>query len=115
MMTGHMIGDAAGLFFLIFTSLVGVFTLLRLLAGGLLGAPPEESVISILPMRGREERAEYLLRSLARQGSRILVADFGMDEETRAVVTRLQAEQTNLRLLDEEELEACLLALGRED
>ena len=43
------------------------------------------------------------------------MADFGMDEETRAVVTRLQAEQTNLRLLDEEELEACLLALGRED
>ncbi len=110
-----MIGEAIGLFVLIFTSLVGIFTLIRLLCDGLFGGAAEEDVITILPLKGHTEKTEYILRALmSRANHRIIVADFGMDEETREIVRKLKAERQNLSLLDENELEDYIAALSRE-
>lgn len=109
------IGEAIGLFVLIFTSLVGIFTLVRLLAEKLLDGAPEEEVISILPVKGHEERVEYLLRALSEKARhKIIVADFGMDEETREIVLRMKAEFQNFNLLDENELDDYIGSLSRE-
>lgn len=110
-----LIGEAIGLFVLIFTSLVGIFTLVRLLSERLLDGAPEEEVISILPIKGHEERVEYLLRALSEKSHhKIIVADFGMDEETRGIVLRMRAEHQNLNVLDENELDDYILSLSRE-
>lgn len=110
-----MIGESIGLFVLVFTSLVGIFTLVRLLTDWVYRDAPEEDVISILPLKGHEERIEYLIRGLsAHSQHKIIVADFGMDQETRDIVLRLKAEHQNLCVLQENELDDYILSFARE-
>lgn len=82
-------GECFGLFFLIATSLTGIFSLIgRLLvlwlkSGESLG---DEAVVIL---RGHVEEAEFLLRRYIWLGfETVRVLDAGMDEETAAVVAR---------------------------
>ena len=67
--------------------------------------------ITLIPVAGHMESAEWLLRSAAARrnpGETVLAVDFGADAETRVVIGRLCGELAGLRLVSAEELEAVL-------
>lgn len=84
-----MLFEAVSLFFLIFTSLVGVTALLKLLFESLFGSEPDR-LLHVFPISGEEPGVEYVLRGLlARTGGPIAVLDCGMNEEKRDIVRAL--------------------------
>ena len=84
-------GECFGLFFLIATSLIGIFSLIgRLFSAWLKGEKTLRERV-ILTMQGHVESAEFLLRRCIWLGfDEIWVINAGMDEETAAIVTYFQ-------------------------
>ena len=96
-----MIIELFSLFFLIFTSLYGIISLIRLLAKRLFDKNKLANAVFLLPLKGHEEEIEYILRGLSlRGGGKIAVVDFGMDPETLEIVRQISEEDRKLSLLD---------------
>ena len=89
------------LFFLIFTSLYGIISFIRLLVKRLFDKNKLVNAVFLLPLKGHEEEIEYILRGLCLRGSeKIVIVDFGMDRETREIVRQISEEDRKLSLLD---------------
>lgn len=99
-----ILGQYIGLFVLLFTSLVGIFTLARLLWTRILEKADMEKSVTLLPLHGREEQIEYLLRNLGEKEGQIIALDLGADQETLDIVRRFQLGKKKLSLLKKEEL-----------
>lgn len=100
-----MILQLFSLFFLLFTSLFGIYSCIRLLCGRMFDQNYDEKAALVLPVSGKVENLEYILRGyLQKRNFRIAVVDYGMDGENREMVSRLAARRPNLSLLTREEL-----------
>lgn len=81
-------GECFGLFFLIATSLIGIFALIGQLLSRWLKDQDVFGDRVVLTMCGHVENAEFLMRRCIWLGfDEICVVDAGMDEETAAIVT----------------------------
>lgn len=97
------------LFFLLFTSLFGICSLVRLLCMQLFDRRYDERAVILLPLRGKEENAEYILRGyLQKPNFQVAVLDLGMEDSTRAAVVRLAEARPGLVLLSKETLDGYL-------
>lgn len=68
--------------------------------------PAKAAGLYVLPLSGRCVGVEYTVRSLfARQNLPVVILDRGVDEETREVIRRLQAEFSCLHLCTPENFE----------
>lgn len=97
-----MIIEALTLFFLIFTSLIGIISLIRLLAAWVFERNIQDKAVIVLPVKGHEERIEWIVRSLLseREHRKVAVLDLGMDSETLEITSKLAGTHTSLVLLD---------------
>lgn len=93
-----------------FFSAVGVVTVLWMAAGALLraGRPTVPGLLLVLPLRGEAFAMEADVRELRRvqhqlPGSRILLADCGMNEDARQMAVYLADRQENAELCIVEE------------
>ena len=96
-----MIIEALALFFLIFTSLFGIISLIRILASRIFERNIPEKTVSVLPVEGHEDRIEWILRGLlSEKGKRVAVLDLGMDRETREIAGRIAESNPTLAIVE---------------
>ena len=101
-----MIIEALTLFFLIFTSLFGIISIIRLLAVRIFERNIQDKAVTVLPVKGHEERIEWILRSLLseREHRQVAVLDLGMDSETRELAGKLAGTHPSLILVDRDSI-----------
>ncbi len=76
---------------------------------------PKKTVVSVIPVQGHMEKAEYILRSAVfeLEGIRhhdvcVIVVDKGADEETRQVCSLMSKEFSCISVCDEKQLPGLL-------
>ena len=90
-------------------SLVGCLQCIRWAVLKLLSPRSKEAGIWVLPLSGRREDAEYLIRGLITRrrwetvGGEAVVLDAGLDPESREIARRLCGQSGGLRLMTAEE------------
>lgn len=99
-----MIIEALTLLFLIFTSLFGIISLIQILAVHIFERNVRENAVLLLPVKGHEERIEWMVRNLLaeRERRRVGILDLGMDKETREIAERLTKSSPVLSLLEQD-------------
>lgn len=96
---------------IILTSIIGVTEIFRLIEHRILTGKERPQLVSVIPLKGHVEKAEYLLRGVANEAlwenhahDNIVVIDMGMDEETREICAMLAEELKCLTVCQKEEL-----------
>ncbi|MBE6990743.1 MAG: hypothetical protein E7426_08405 [Ruminococcaceae bacterium] len=88
----------------------GAVTLLWLLAAALPGRREELPVVLLVPLRGRAEQMEYIVRSLELRRSRagahapIVLVDAGLEQEARRRADLLTGEHPGVLLISAAEV-----------
>ena len=82
----------------------GAVTLLWLLAGALLRPAEELPVVVLVPLRGRAEQMEYIVRTLELQrrrsgGAPIVLVDAGLEQEARRRAQLLAGDHPGVTLM----------------
>ena len=92
---------------LIIVTVCGLIEIYRITARWLHQPPEADRVIVIVTAKGKDEKLEYILRSIASRTElittdgkppQIVVADLGMDKETKEVCKLLEKEIDSLRI-----------------
>lgn len=95
-------------------ALLGVVELCRLIRFYILSPKGSKQTVTIVPVNGHEEKLEYIIRaSLARSRwytSRqlLVIADMGMDAETRMICERLCRDNEEIYCCKAQELNSVL-------
>lgn len=102
------------IFFTVMTifSVIGLASVVRWLSGRLLSEDKNQQLIFVIPCGGHREDLEYAVKSTYShmteqcryQNCHVILADCGMDEETRAVCRMLAREHDFVGLCDCAEL-----------
>lgn len=87
------------LFFMIFTSLVGIHTLVNLAVKRLFDKKGEISPLKLLPVKGESEELEYIIRTSLVEDEQLTVIDCGLSEQARAAIWRMKEDNPKLLII----------------
>ena len=101
----------------IFLVIIGVVEVARIAVLMILQTKKDEGMMILVPIRGHDEEAEYLLRSAAAKvkwfntmrDQKVICLDCGMDEETRKVCTLIADNYRFMEIYDMKEFEEDLM------
>lgn len=101
----------------IFLVIIGVVEIARIAVLMILQTKGDESMLIIVPIRGHDEEAEYLLRSAAAKvkwfntmrHQKVICLDCGMDEETRKICTLIADNYRFMEIYNMSEFEELLM------
>lgn len=96
-------------FLLIFTSLVGIFSIVRAIADWVYGDSSELKPVSILRISGEDDRIEMLIRGFfSKTDGEIIIVDTGCNEEMLKKINIIKGNRENVWLLKKDELQSKL-------
>lgn len=96
-------------FLLVFTSLVGIFSIVRIITEWIYDDNTDLHTISILPLKPNEERVEMLLRSFfSKNEGNVIILDLGIDEKTIEIIKHIKGKRENVAIVKNDELKSYL-------
>ena len=115
-----MLLEWLGNIIVVLLGLVGITEVVRLIVFWMLSQGRGEKMLIVVPVTGRDEEAEFVLRSAAQRvkwmggkdEKRVLCVDCGMEEETRRVCETICREYRFMEIVTPEELGGRLRSRG---
>ncbi len=96
-------------FLLIFTSLVGIFSIVRGITEWIYDDYTQLSPISILQLKEHDEKFEMSLRSFLRKtNGPIIIVDLGLDDEMLAIIQKIKGNREDISIVKDFELHDAL-------
>lgn len=96
--------SVVSLFFLIFTSIFGIYCLVELVAKKLFDEKDEKTGIHIIKAVGDGESLEWKVRMSQKTAEKIILLDIGLNAEGLALAKKIEQEKNNIRLAVKDEL-----------
>ena len=98
------------IFFIIYTlfAAVGLSEICKLLIINLFNARGDNSMYMVVPIKGHNEKAEYILRSAcskikwinALRGQKLICLNYNMDEETKKICEKVAKQHNIIEIMD---------------
>ncbi|MFZ2539284.1 MAG: hypothetical protein WAX04_10335 [Oscillospiraceae bacterium] len=96
-------------FLLIFTSLVGIFAIVKTINEWIFDDNTQLLPISILQIKEHDDRIEMLLRSFLRKtDGPVIIVDLGIDEEMLTIIQTIKGNGENVSIVKDFELQDAL-------
>lgn len=90
------------LFFMIFTSLIGIHTLVKAVTKRIFDKSKTRHYLRILPLRGETEELECVIRDALDEEEPLVIIDCGLSDEAKSTVWRMHEDNPALGIITPE-------------
>lgn len=100
-----MLFEYLSFFLFIFTSLVGIFYIVKIITDWIFDENEQLCPILLIGMREHDDKLEMSLRSfLAKNNGQIILVDFGVDAQMLEIIQALKGDRENITIVKDYEL-----------